>query len=253
MQRIAFPVLALFFWALQFLSYPHAAASAAPLTILTEEFPPYNYTEDGRIRGISTDILRLMLAEAGMDASAQSFQVLPWSRAYNDVLTHPDTLLFSVTRTKERESLFKWIGPIAPNRNVLLARKDRNLVIGDFKQTLHLRVGAIRDDAGEQLMVARGYPLKWIDVTSDARSNILKLETGRIDLFAYPETVFKWLVAQSRKNVDDYETVFVLHEGYVYFAVNKNTPDETVQKLQKALDTLKESGKVQEIIDSYLR
>lgn len=252
MQRIAFPILALFFWALQHLSSPHAAASATPLTILTEDFPPYNYTEDGRVRGISTDVLRLMLAEAGMDVPAQSFQVLPWSRAYQDALSRPDTLLFSVTRTKEREGLFKWIGPIAPNRNVLLARKDRHLVISDFKQTLHLRVGAIRDDAGEQLLVAWGYPLKWIDLTSDARSNLLKLENNRIDLFAYPETVFKWLVAQNRRNVDDYETVFVLHEGHVYFAVNKNTPDEIVEELQKALDALKESGKVQEIIDSYL-
>lgn len=158
-----------------------------------------------------------------------------------------------MTRTQEREKLFKWIGPIAPNRNVLLARKDRHLSIGDFQQTLALRVGAIRDDAGEQLLVARGYPLKLIDLTSDARSNLLKLENGRIDLFAYPETVFKWLVAQSGKNVDDYETVFVLHEGHVYFAVNRNTPDEIVEKLQKALDALKESGKVQAIIDSYLR
>lgn len=253
MQRIAFPVLALFLWTLQFTLFCPAPASTGPLTILTEEFPPYNFTEDGRLRGISTDILRLMLAEAGMDVPVESFQVLPWSRAYNDVLSHPDTMLFSVTRTKERENLFKWIGPIAPNRNVLLARKDRRLIIRDFSDVLHLKVGAIRDDAGEQLLVARGYPLKWIDVTSDARSNILKLETGRIDLFAYPETVFKLLVSQGGKNVEDYETVFVLHEGYVYFAVNRNTPDETVQKLQKALDALKESGKAQEMIDNYLR
>ncbi|MFP5221067.1 MAG: substrate-binding periplasmic protein [Acidobacteriota bacterium] len=228
-------------------------ASAGPLTILTEEFPPYNYTEDGHLRGISTDILLLMLAEAGMDIPVESFQVLPWSRGYNDVLSRPNTLLFSVTRTAERETLFKWIGPIAPNRNVLLARKDRDMDIRDFSQVMHLRIGAIRDDAGEQLLVARGYPLKWIDVTSDARSNILKLETGRIDLFAYPETVFKWLMAQSRKNADEYETVFVLHEGHLYFAVNRDTPDETVRKLQEALDALKESGKVQDIIEGYLR
>jgi len=253
MQRIAFSVLALFLWALQLLLYRPVTASAAPLTILTEDFPPFNYTEGGRLRGISTDILRLMLEEAGMEAQAQPFQVLPWSRAYQDALSHPDTLLFSVTRTQEREDLFKWIGPIAPNRNVLLARKDRRLDINDFQQTLSLRVGAIRDDAGEQLLVAWGYPLKLIDLTSDARSNMLKLESGRIDLFAYPETVFKWLAAQNRKNVDDYETVFVLHDGHVYFAVNRNTPEDTVQKLQKALDALKQSGKVQEIIDSYLR
>jgi len=253
MQRIAFPVLALLLWALQLLLYRPCAVSAAPLAILTEEFPPYNYTEDGRLHGISTDILRLMLAKAGMDVPVESFQVLPWSRAYQDALSHPGALLFSMTRTQEREGLFKWIGPIAPNRNVLLARKGRLLGINDFRQTLSLRVGAIRDDAGEQLLVAWGYPLKLIDLTSDARSNMLKLESGRIDLFAYPETVFKWMAARSGRNVDDYETVFVLHDGHVYFAVNRNTPDEIVQKLQKALDELKESGKVQEIIDGYLR
>ena len=231
------------------------AAPAVPwrgFTVLTEEFPPYNFTQDGTVRGISTDILVKTLLAAGFPAEAERFQVLPWARAYNQTLHNPGALLYSVTRTPERESLFKWVGPIAPNRNVLIARKDRRLVLKSLKDAHRLRVGAIREDAGEQLLLARGFPAGQIDLASDARTNLLKLDSGRIDLFAYPETVFKWVARQEGRNCDDYETVFVLHDGYVYFALNKETPGEIAHALQKALDGLKESGEVQAVIDRYV-
>ncbi len=227
-------------------------ANGLPLTILTEEFPPYNFTQDGSLKGISTEILEMTLREAGFSLPSKDFQVLPWSRAYQEALTLPDALLYSVTRTREREHLFKWVGPIAPNRNVLVARKDRGIMIRQSSDLPRFKAGAIRDDAGEQLLLANGYPASQLDLAADARSNLLKLDSGRIDLFAYPETVFKWIVRQSGKKIDDYETVFVLHDGYVYFALNRNIPDEIVDRLQKALDQLKESGHVQAVIDRYL-
>ena len=221
------------------------------LVILTEEFPPYNYTEGGLPKGISTEVLQLVLKDAGFDVPASSFQFMPWARAYNEVLKRPNTLLYSITRTPERENLFKWVGPIAPNRNVLLARRDRGISIKVFSDALHFKTGAIRDDAGEQLLLAKGYPKERLDIAINAQSNLLKLESGRIDLFAYPETVFTWVALQSGKKPDDYQTVFVLHDGFVYFAVNKATPDEVVSRLQRSLDRLKEAGTVQAIIERY--
>lgn len=223
------------------------------LTVLTEEFPPYNFSEDGELRGIATDILKLVLEDAKVDVRGGPMQVYPWARAYNVTLVQPDTMLYSVTRTAEREKLFKWVGPVAPNRNVVLARKDRGVRISSLKDAGKYKAGAIRDDAGGQLLVAGGYLPDQLELSPDARSNILKLETGRIDIFAYPETVFKWMLATMGKNPDDYETVFVLHDGHVYFALNRETPDELVSKLQKSLDKVKASGQAQAIIDRYLK
>jgi ABC-type amino acid transport substrate-binding protein len=229
------------------------AQQADSLAVLTEEFPPYNFTEDGELRGIATDILKLVLEDAKVDVRGGPMQVYPWARAYNVALVQPDTMLYSVTRTAEREKLFKWVGPVASNRNVLLARKDRSVKIATLKDAGKFKAGAIRDDAGGQLLVAGGYPPDQMELSSDARSNILKLETGRIDLFAYPENVFKWMLATMGKNPGDYETVFVLHDGHVYFALNRDTPDELVANLQKSLDKVKASGQAQAIIDGYLK
>lgn len=233
-------------------AFPGAARAQNALTVLTEEFPPYNFTENGQLRGISTDVLRLVLEDSGIRAGGE-IQVLPWARAYSYAQAHRGALLFSVTRTREREALFKWVGPVAPNRNALIARKGRGIHLASAAEIFSYRIGAIRDDAGAQLLLAMGYANRDLDVSPDALSNLLKLESGRIDLFAYPEAVFRWVAARNGRNPDDYETAFVLHEGHVYFALNKDTPDEAVARLQHSLDKLKAEGRVQAVIDSYLR
>ncbi|MBF0259816.1 MAG: hypothetical protein HQK62_13460, partial [Desulfamplus sp.] len=40
-------------------------------------------------------------------------------------------------------------------------------------------------------------------------------------------------------DVNQYETVYVLKSGELYYAFNSNTSDEIIQKLQQALDDLK--------------
>lgn len=228
---------------------------AAPknLTILTEELPPFNFlTQDG-VRGISTDILHLMIVHAGLQDHTDDIQVQPWARAYNTVLSKPNTMLFSVTRTPEREALFKWVGPIISNRNSLIARKDRHIRLATLVDAQKHSLGAIRDYAATQMLLAGGYPADKIETTSDAKSNLIKLEKGRIDLFVYNEVAFQWMVAKHGLNKNDFETVFVLHEGQLYFALNKDTPDSIVSKLQGSLDSLKKAGDVQRIIDGYLK
>jgi polar amino acid transport system substrate-binding protein len=228
---------------------------AAPdkLTILTEELPPFNFLAQDGIRGISTDILRLMTSHAGLTDQVEDIQLQPWARAYNTVLCKPNSMLFSVTRTPERENLFKWVGPIIPNRSSFIARKDRHIRLGTLEDAQKHTLGAIRDYAPTQMLLAGGYPPDKIETTSDAMSNLIKLERGRIDLFVYNEVTFQWMVAKHGLNSDNFETVFVLLEGQLYFALNKDTPDSIISKLQRSLDALKKTGEVQRIIDGYLK
>ena len=39
------------------------AHAAQPVRVLTEEFPPYNYTEQGRITGLGTEVVEAVLKE----------------------------------------------------------------------------------------------------------------------------------------------------------------------------------------------
>ena len=241
------------FWLL-LLNLPCQATQAAPdkLTILTEELPPFNFmTQDG-VRGISTDILRLMIERAGLENLAQDVQLLPWARAYNTALSTPNILLYSLARTQERENLFKWVGPIAISRSSLIARKDSRIRLKTLEDAQKYSLGVIRNYPTAQVLLAAGYPAERIDTSSDAKSNVLKLQNKRIDLFGYNEIAFRWLVAELDLNRDDFEPVFLLYEVPLYYALSKNTPDNVAKKLQNALDALRNSGEVQRVIDEYM-
>jgi len=87
-------------------------AWAETLPVVTEEFPPYNFTtQDGQRTGACTEIIRLTLAEAGLDPEVQ---VLPWARAYDTAMNNPGVLIYTILRTKKREDSFYWIGPLVP-------------------------------------------------------------------------------------------------------------------------------------------
>lgn len=219
--------------------------------IMSEEFPPYNYTENGRLKGIAADLLREMLPLAGSSRTLDEVKVLPWSRSYDALLKSPNTMLFSVTRTKEREKLFKWVGPIAPNRNVLIGHRHISPTIRSLQDLTSQRIGAIPHDAGAQLLLDAGVSPTSFDYATTAKLNLLKLAEGRIDMFAYAETVAYWTILQNDLQPQDFMTLFVVNDGEVYFALHRSTPDAVVERLQAALDILREGGQAQAIIKQY--
>ncbi len=242
-------IAAFLFWA----APGRCASPLDSLLLVTEDFPPYNYARDGEAAGLSTEVLLAMLKSLGSSLGRADIKILPWARGYWFLQERPNTLLYSVTRTPERERLFKWVGPIAQNKNVLLARKDRHIVLGSLEEAKAFRIGAVRDDAGGQLLMAAGIGNETLDVSGDPRANMLKLARNRIDLFAYPETVAQWICKAEGLSPDDFESVYVLHQGELYFALNKKTPEAIVRTLQEALDGLKQRGEIDTILKAGSR
>lgn len=77
---------------------------------ITETWTPYQMeTKDG-LSGISIDLVREIQNRIGND---KEIKVFPWTRGYNLTLEKKGYALFLTTRSKKREELFKWVGPIA--------------------------------------------------------------------------------------------------------------------------------------------
>jgi polar amino acid transport system substrate-binding protein len=74
--------------------------------IVTENYPPYSYEQEGEITGISTDIVKCIMDESGLE---YKIEVLPWARAYEMALNKDDVLIYSIMRIPEHETLFNWI------------------------------------------------------------------------------------------------------------------------------------------------
>jgi polar amino acid transport system substrate-binding protein len=255
---LAFLFLAAFF------VFPPAAVQARPLaapelTFLTEQYPPFNYREHGRLEGISVYLLEEMMKRASLNFRRDRIRLTSWTEGYRAALNRKSTVLFSTTRTPEREKLFQWVGPIAPTKIVLIARRDRALKIDSFDDLKKLKVAALRDDIGEQLLARGGIKGTSVTIRNKPEDAIRLLEAGTVDAWAYEETAGLWLIRHLAADAGNFRSVYSLHEGELYFAVSRNTPQEVVQRMQRALDDLKREknregfSAYEEIFDHYLK
>jgi polar amino acid transport system substrate-binding protein len=232
------------------------AVSVDDITYMTENYPPYNYSESEKLQGFAVDLLEAMLQKVGSKKTRKDIQLLPWARGYKSLQEDQNTCLFSMTRTPARENLFKWVGPIFKKNDVLIAKKDRHIKIGSVEDVHQYKIGTVIEDAAEQVLVEKGIPWEKLDrmggTTDVIINSIKKLDADRIDLFSYEMTVASWEMIKAAIDPSQYEPVYTLREGEVYYAFHKATPDTVIRTLQNALDELKKSGEHAKIIEPYL-
>lgn len=220
----------------------------------TEYYPPYNYTENGVLTGISVDLVEAILNKLESRQSREDIELVPWARGFNELLKHRNVSLFSITRSEEREEKFQWVGPIASNTISLIARKDSRIRIQNFDQVMRYRVGAVIEDIAQQQLVEKGLPIGRISLISGVtviHQAMRMLDLRRIDLFAYDEDVFKWELLEKGHNPDDYEVVYILKKSDLYIAFNREADEALVRTFQSALDELKDDGTLESILNKY--
>ncbi|WP_258405279.1 substrate-binding periplasmic protein [Shewanella mesophila] len=209
------------------------------LTYFTESYPPYNYRENNQFTGISVDLLDAAITKSAPEFDRTQIQLVPWARGYKLTRVGKDTVLFSTTRTAYREPVFEWVGPIAATKIVLFAAKDRQLKITKQSDLEQYNIGAIRDDIGEQSLLAIGISKSKIRRAHDATSLAQMLERNRIDLWAYDEVVGRWLLKNGGLNTDKFEVVYVLKESQLYYAFSRDSDPLLRQQLQQGIDKVK--------------
>jgi polar amino acid transport system substrate-binding protein len=221
-----------------------AAVSGESVKILTEEFPPYNFTENGRITGFSTEVVEAVLKEIKVQGD---FQSMPWARAYETTQNTANTLIYSIGRTKEREKLFKWVGVVASADYYLFSLQGKNLKFDQLDEAKKYQIGTVNEDVGEQFLVSKGF-VKGKNLQSSVKYefNYEKLKLGRVDLWIIPELVAYYLARQAGDDpakvlVKAYRIRELGSDGY-YMAFGIKTPDALVDQFRTGLETVKKNG-----------
>lgn len=204
-----------------------------------------NFAQGENINGIAVDIVREMFKRAGINYSLTLR--FPWERIYKLALEQPGYGVFVTARLPDREPLFKWVGPIGPDDWIMLARDDSKIALQSLEQARKYRIGAYKGDAIAETLAKQG--LKPLVVLRD-QDNARKLVGGQIDLWATGDPAGRYLARQ--EGVTGLKTVLRFHSAQLYLALNKEVSDETVARLQAALDQLREEGVVEEIMGRYL-
>jgi polar amino acid transport system substrate-binding protein len=229
---------------------------AQKLTIYTEEFPPYNFTEDNEIVGVSTEVVETVMKEAGLDYEIVSY---PWARTYKYAKERSNALIFTISRRAKREAYFKWIGIIVPSKHSVFALKSRTDIkiekIDDMKK---YKIGTTIGDARETYLLTNGFEISELQRVGgdDAnRRNYQKLKLGRIDIWPMSEANAHYTLRQVGDDPDiEIRKVFLLEEmskGGYYIASGLQTSDEIVKKIRLALQKFKKTREYRRILEKW--
>ena len=221
-----------------------ASACAGPLVLTTESSPPFNYfADDGQtIIGSATEVVQEMMRRAHVD---YQITLYPWVRAFDMARKDADTCVYATTRTAEREKLFAWIGPVANNDWVLFARADSPIALADLEAARRYRIGGYHGDAVTVFLQGQQFAP---DEAVDDDQNALKLQGGRIDLWA-TGAVIGPLVA--RKMHVAVKPVLRFMKTELYLACNSALPRATVEVLNATLRAMAKDGTTESIKRKY--
>ncbi len=221
-------------------------ALAQHLTLATEEYPPYNMSDGkGQVGGISTLIVKALLAEAALE---HDVAVYPWSRAISMARVQPNTCVYSMSRTPEREAHYKWIGPLVYNDWALFALSDASPAARPTKldELIDARIGSYQGDAIVSYLQARGHR---VDVAQSDDVNPKKLQMGRIDYWATGRLIGQYRLQQ--QGIQGIVPVLNFKRSDMYLACNAQMADELVKRLNATLLNLDKQGVIKKIYAEF--
>jgi len=214
-----------------------AAANTGQLTlrVVTELSPPHQTIKDGKVDGVSTQIVIATLKQAGLDSL---IEVYPWARSYYIATSVPNVLIYNMARTPERENEFHWIGPVANYRLGLVRLTQRADLSPNHIKDLGSAVIAVqRGDFSTLYLQQQGLKIgKELQLSADILESWRLLIKGKVDYVVDDEAA----LALMEKQLSQPEgiTRFVLAipqlEQKTYLAASKTTDPELVRKLQQA-------------------
>lgn len=236
------------------LAAPLRVAAADDLVLgVTENLPPLNYLDEGTAQGFSVELLRMMAAQAGLRLE---LQVLPWMRAMQVAEAHAHSVLFSLTRTPERESHFQWVGPIAQRRILLYKLASRaDLNLAQLSELGSARIGVVRDSAADRALQAAGLrPGAGLELGLDDATNLRKLLAARMEYIALLDWAAAWNLRQLQLPYGTLQPVLEQDASKSYwYGLRPDADPALVRRLQAALDALKRDGRYEKLRQRYFR
>lgn len=221
----------------------------AEYQLLTEEWAPYNYRDNGRITGLSTEVVQAIMALTGDDIP---IRLNPSMRSTHELHTQPGSIMFSVFRTSEREPLYKWVGPIADG-SIHPYQLATAVPINTLEQLLQAPRITTRH-AGLIPTMLQSMGFRNLDMSATQSQQLYQMllagRTGVIigdtDLGVAYHSKRLGVAPGTLRRIP-----IELYRSSLYIAFRPDIDDEFIAKWARALEHLRETGELQRIQQRY--
>jgi polar amino acid transport system substrate-binding protein len=176
-----------------------ASGGKAVINVVTSEYPPYEYLEDGKVIGDDTKVIRRVLSDMGYQAN---IRMLPWARAEKLVRSGQADMLYSLTFSEARDRHYYFSAPINAAQDVFFKHENREIEWQTLDDLTGLNFG---------LSAAYSYSPEFMDWLFNGNARITRIThekpelTGlrmvalrRVDLFICELSVCDYLLEQNK-------------------------------------------------------
>jgi polar amino acid transport system substrate-binding protein len=222
------------------------AAEIEVVKVITESAHPLSYLENNRIKGLATELLKEIMADANLKYDNK---LLPWVRAYKTATTQKDTLLYSVGRTIEREDKFRWVGEIIPmGYNLYGLTKNQSGERPQLDVIKEKYIGVPRNDLRHSYLKKQGF--KNLIFTNSYEHTYKLLTRGRIDYFIASTWGINAFKKKHNLKNSDVVTVIGFEElkTDLYFAFNIKTSDDLYTTVKSSYEKVRANGSYEKIM-----
>ncbi|MFB2648668.1 substrate-binding periplasmic protein [Shewanella mangrovisoli] len=221
---------------------------AATLNIYTEEWAPISFSVDGKADGLAVQVVQEIQKRVN---NQDPIKVVPWARGWKIMTEQANTVLFTMTRTPEREQLFSMIGPVAVGTTNFYALKNSQFNIRSIDDAKQAKaIGVYRSSVEEQLLMEHG--LTNLAPSSTPLLSAKQLMKRRIDLWCNANLTAPSILAEAGASIDDVKSLYTISANHLYIAFSKGTPSEEIDKWKEALISIKADGTFAQIYHHWL-
>lgn len=218
------------------------------LDLLTEVLPPAQIkNQDGSASGFVVDLVKEIQHRIG---NKDIIRFVVWENGLDLALKKPNTVLFTTNRTKVRESLFQWVGPVFDTVNGLYTWKTNPLVLNSLEDAKKLpSIGVYSGDLGDQRLTELGFTN--LDKAPSDELKVKKFIEGRFSVVTGGSLTFGSSLLPFGKSLQDIRLVLELSRTQGYLAFSKHTDPKIVEKWQSTLNEIRKDGTMERIYSRY--
>lgn len=220
----------------------HICESKDKILIVTEEWPPYNYTnKHGEIVGTSTEIIKQVMAKANLE---YRIEIYSWTKAYQIAKNTPNTLIYTIYRIPDRESTFHWFCPLngTQSLNFYSLKTSNDIQVTNLEDVKNYLVGAVNHDVTFNYLVSKKFKVgQHLAIASDEFANVRKLLKGRVDLIIQEEQALKFRLKREGVEFSKLKKIYTLFDKSLNIncmALNLNTPEHIIKQVSQAFKLL---------------
>ncbi len=219
-------------------------AAESSFRIITVDEPPASFIgSGGQVDGFVVDMVKALQRELD---DQTPMELMPEGRAMLTAQQDGNVLLFSFSRTAEREALYHWILPVLQKRWQIYVPAKSRLELNNLADLRKLSaIGVVRGDVRESYLVQLGFT-NLVAVTGH-QQNLQMLHNGRVQAIIADSLELAYLLRQQEQQQTIPKLAMTLRTSNVYLMMPKAADPQLLQRWQKAAKTLQLRGELEQI------